>query len=82
MRVTLDVDDGDPPSLMVGTPERLFDWRYFAQPTPFRYHDISPDGQRFLMIRRPSTADAGAERTEINVIQNWLEELKRLVPVD
>ena len=79
MRVTLDIDEGDPPSLIVGTPERLFDWQYFSLPAGRRYYDVSPDGQRFLMI---DTADAGAESTEINVVQNWHRELKRLVPVN
>ena len=79
MRVTLDIDEGDPPSLIVGTPERLFDWQYFSLPPGRRYYDVSPNGQRFLMI---DTADAGAESTEINVVQNWLQELKRLVPVN
>ena len=43
----------------------------------YQYYDISPDGQRFLMIR-----EAGAGQGQINVIQNWFEELKRLVPVN
>ncbi len=36
---------------------------------------FSPDGQRFLMIK-----EAGPEATQINVVLNWFEELKRLVP--
>jgi hypothetical protein len=31
MRVTLDVDEGDPPSLIVGTPEQLFPWQFFSR---------------------------------------------------
>ena len=41
-----------------------------------QYHDIHPDGQRFLMIKENSGAD------QINVVLNWFEELKRLVPTD
>ena len=82
MRVTLDIDEGDPPALIVGTPERLFDWRFFGPFFSRRIYDVSPDGQRFLMIGGTGTADAGAESTEINVVQNWHEELKRLVPVN
>jgi hypothetical protein len=40
-------------------------------------YDVSPDG-RFVMLR-----DAGAGKAvppQIVVVQNWLEELKRLVP--
>ena len=40
-------------------------------------YDVSADGQRFLMVKEPSEAAAPAQ---INVVQNWHEELKRLVP--
>jgi Tol biopolymer transport system component len=40
-------------------------------------YDISRDGQRFLMLQ-PSLPE-GEGATEINVILNWSEELKRLV---
>ena len=79
MRVTLDIDEGDPPSLIIGTPERLFDWRYRAGLGARRHHDVSPDGQRFLMITRGGTAEVGAG--EINVVLNWFEELTERVPV-
>ncbi len=68
--------------MIVGTPERLFDWQYYSQPGGRRHYDVSPDRQRFLMIRRPGAADDRSESTEINVVQNWHEELKRLAPVD
>ena len=41
------------------------------------YYDISPDGQRFLMLKK----EQGTE-TQIHVVLNWFEELKRLVPTD
>jgi hypothetical protein len=41
-------------------------------------YDVSPDGQRFLMITAPGT-DANAPPALI-VVQHWDEELKRLVP--
>ena len=44
-----------------------------------RGSDTSPDGQRFLMIK-PSEQQAQAA-TQINVVLNWFEELKRRVPV-
>jgi hypothetical protein len=37
------------------------------------------DGQRFLMIKQGS--DQSAAPPQIVVVQNWHEELKRLVPV-
>jgi hypothetical protein len=36
--------------------------------------NVSPDGQRFL-IRQQS--NEGAQTTQINVILNWSEELRR-----
>ena len=42
-----------------------------------RSWDIHPDGDRFLMIRR-AQPEAGPDYV---VVLNWLEELKRLVPV-
>ena len=39
-------------------------------------YDISPDGQRFLMMK----SDAAA--TSIVVVQDWSEELKMRVPVN
>ncbi len=38
-------------------------------------YDISPDGKRFLMIKEETQPTA-----QINVVLNWFEELKRLVP--
>ena len=42
-------------------------------------YDISPDGKRFLMIKRVET-ETGAQPVNLVVVQNWHEELKRLVP--
>ena len=39
-------------------------------------YDVSPDGQRFLMV--PGGA---ANLTQLNVVLNWFEELKARVPV-
>jgi hypothetical protein len=40
---------------------------------------VSPDGQRFLMIK---VGGASAEPRSVNVVLNWHEELKRLVPTN
>ena len=37
------------------------------------YYDVSPDGQRFLVVSERPT-------TELKVIQNWFQELEQLVP--
>ena len=37
---------------------------------------VTPDGQRFLMIKESEEQTA----TQINVVLNWFEELKQRVP--
>jgi hypothetical protein len=44
-----------------------------------RSYDVTPDGQRFIMVQTQEQPPA-APLTEMIVVQNWLEELKRLVP--
>jgi len=40
---------------------------------------VSPDGQRFLMIK-PAEQNSSSSLTQIVVVQNWFEELKQKVP--
>ena len=42
--------------------------------------DTSADGQRLLMVRRTGAAEPTSSVASIVVVQNWFEELKRLVP--
>jgi hypothetical protein len=56
----------------------LFEGQYLRTPVTYPDYDVSPDGQRFLMLK-PVEHSATAP-TEINVVQNWFEELKRRVP--
>ena len=42
-------------------------------------YDISPDGQRFIIVRQSGNENA---LTPIHVVLNWFEELKRRVPTD
>ena len=41
---------------------------------------MSPDGQRFLMIAEAGNPEDAPEPFSLIVVQNWLEELRRLVP--
>jgi hypothetical protein len=43
-------------------------------------YDISPDGERFLMIKE-SAGDAISSPERI-LVQNWFEELKARVPTN
>jgi Tol biopolymer transport system component len=62
-----------------GTPTTLVSTAY-STPDSNRSYDVSPDGQQFLVIKEGSTSDRSGDAPQIVVIQNWLEELKRLVP--
>ena len=75
MAVAIETD----PKLSIGTPRLLFEKRFLAGP-PWarRNYDISPDGQRFLMIQ----CEQDLVPTEIIVVLNWFEELQRLVPTN
>jgi serine/threonine-protein kinase len=59
-------------------PRLLFEKPGYGRGDPIRSYDLSLDGQRFLMVkleqRKPSPV------TEMVLVQNWFEELKRLVP--
>ncbi len=44
-----------------------------------RAYDISPTGERFLMIKE---APDETSRAEIILVQNWFQELERLVPTE
>ena len=49
---------------------------------PIVRYDISPDGQRFLMIKQGGPTGSDSKGSQINVVLNWSEELKRRVPTD
>lgn len=46
--------------------------------TPGRSYNVSPDGQRLLIVRKARKST----RTKIHVVQNWFEELNNLVPTN
>ncbi len=72
------VDIGTQPSLTVGKPHVLFAGAYVPTPVTFPDYDVSPDGQRFLMLK--PVESAAVAPTQINVVLNWFEELKQKVP--
>jgi serine/threonine protein kinase len=72
------VDVATQPTFAGGKPRVLFEGPYVPTPATFPNYDVSPDGQRFLMLK-PSEQDQAAQ-TQINVVLNWFEELKQKVP--
>jgi eukaryotic-like serine/threonine-protein kinase len=72
------VDIATQPSFTAGKPRVIFEGRYVPPPGTSPNYDVSPDGQRFLMIKRNEAGEAAP--AQINVVLNWFEELKRLAP--
>jgi eukaryotic-like serine/threonine-protein kinase len=66
------------PSFAAGKPRVLFEGKYLSAVFTVPNYDVSPDGQRFLMLK--PIEEAQAAPTQINVVLNWFEELKQKVP--
>jgi len=63
------------PDVTLSEPRPLFEQQYtFGAGITIPNYDVTPDGQRFVMVKEESTA------RRLNVVLNWFEELKRLVP--
>jgi eukaryotic-like serine/threonine-protein kinase len=77
----LDFQPGTPPRL--GVPRQLFEfgWADFVFSTVgTRGYDVTSDGQRFFVLQR-QPAPPNPRATQINLVLNWVEELKAKVPV-
>jgi Tol biopolymer transport system component len=64
------VDVSPGPPVRLGRPRTLFE-------KPALAYDVAADG-RFLIVSDPDAAQA----RRIDIVQNWIEDLKRLVPTD
>jgi serine/threonine-protein kinase len=68
-----------------GTPTKLFEGTYYAGRGVLSRggtYDVSPDGQRFLMLSQIGDRSQLTEPATVIVVKNWGEELKRLVPIN
>lgn len=64
------------PTFRAGTPKVLFEDTYANSPSPLQPgipYDVSPEGRRVLMLKLVSGED---EVTELEVVENWFEELR------
>ena len=70
------------PAFTHGSPQVLFTGSYFRSRN--RNYDISPDGQRFLMLKEVEQTEETSAPTQdaLIIVLNWFEELKRLVPTN
>ena len=71
--VAVDVETGN--GFAAGSPRVLFDDYYMEHIAYGRTYDITPDGERFVMVKEMSPPP---RRIAVNL--NWFEELKRLAP--
>jgi Tol biopolymer transport system component len=58
------------PELRVGARTQLFDVSDYEMANPHANYDVSPDGQRFVMVHL-------GRLSEIVLIQNWTEDVRR-----
>ena len=75
MAVDIETESG----FSAGNRRMLFEGGYLPTTASFPYYDVSPDGERFLMLK-PVESQASAP-TQIHVVLNWFEELKTKAPV-
>jgi hypothetical protein len=60
-----------------GNPVKLFGASNVTGVTYGRYYDVSPDGQRFVLITDPAPQEGKKEPApSIVVVTNWFDELK------
>jgi hypothetical protein len=62
--------------LAFGEPRVLFEGPYLASLDVGPSYAVSPDGRRFLMTRQLNVYPL--EASELIVVQNWFEEVRRL----
>jgi serine/threonine-protein kinase len=74
MTVDIEMESG----FSAGNPRMLFEGRYLPTAASFPFYDVSPDGERFLMLKPVERASAP---TQIHVVLNWHQELLEKVPV-
>ncbi|HYM22159.1 MAG TPA: protein kinase, partial [Vicinamibacterales bacterium] len=71
------VDVQTSPAFSAGKPRKLFDKPYERSMALWPDYDVSPDNQRLLMVRRENPSPPA---THINIVLNWLDELKQKLP--
>ena len=67
------------PTFSAGTPQVLFEGPFRSDGGYFRNYDVTPDGQRFVMVQEVERPPARV--SQMVLVQNWAEELKQRVPV-
>jgi hypothetical protein len=66
------VDTELAPTFRAGAPKLLFE-------KVSSDYDVHPDGKRFLMLKPAATT---ADASELHIILNWFDDLRKKVPLD
>ena len=66
-------------TLVAGRPQVLFEAAMIAPAVGSRTYDLAPDG-RFIVILRAEEKTGSGTAPGLILVQNWFEELKRLLP--
>jgi Tol biopolymer transport system component len=84
------VDIQTQPAFQAGTPRMLFERAGYLGGQAAPDYDVSPDGQRFLMMKEGQQPEAAqrfstgagtlATTVQVHVVLNWFEELKQRAP--
>jgi len=72
------------PTLRVGVPREVLNTPFSVNPglAPRPLYDVTADGRRFLTMQDAADGSEKPSVPRLIVVQHWLEELKRLVPVN
>lgn len=73
------VDITTRPTFSASKPSLLFEGSYEVAFVPHANYDVTADGQRFIMIQPTGRP---ASPTQINIVPDWFDELRRRVPVE
>jgi hypothetical protein len=64
------------PAFKPGKSQLLFQGAYASA----KGWDVHPDGKRFLMVKAGGKTPSAEAPRRINIVLNWIEELKKRVP--
>jgi hypothetical protein len=68
-------------TLVAGRPKLLFEFAMLASVGSARPYDVAPNG-RFVVVQSGGPNADGGPASTLVLVQNWFEELKRLVPTN
>ena len=65
---------------IAGNPRKVFDGTPYVPTVLGRMYDVSPDGQRFLMLKPSGRSEQAVGPASLVVVLNFFEELRARAP--